>query len=235
MDEELQLRALALAMQYPGVLDGSLEDSWDQIWLRLGEELGWQAIGRLDAGALRDEIGWAIESERVRRAGLFDVRIEQLSNAGWEDVAARCRLLPGEVFDLARWLGPLLTQDARERLEQEQKDWERHPASCREAQVWERHPASRIDVFWDFDERWIQDAPRSAERLEAALTALGAPDTCRDVSLAFEPGSRLPLRLAVEMALEDPGGQDLIFLCLPGRLGYVGTHERGFSIVHRPS
>jgi hypothetical protein len=235
--EDLQRRAVALAMQYPGVLDGSLEDSWDELWLRLGEELGWEAIGRLDAGVLRDEVGWAVESERLRRAGVFDVRFEQLNTAAaWEDFAARCRLPPGEVFGLPHWLGPLLTEDARERLERRQKDWEGHSASYRERGVREREPGFHVNVFCDFDRRWIQDVSAlSVDELEAALLALGAPEICRDVHLGFGPGARVPLRLAVEIVLADEGGQDLIFVCLPGRLGYVGTHERGFCIVHRPS
>jgi hypothetical protein len=50
----------------------------------------------------------------------------------------------------------------------------------------------------------------------------------------FDPGSRLPLRLALEIALENAGAYDLILFCLPGRLGYFQTHEEEYCVVHRP-
>jgi hypothetical protein len=42
------------------------------------------------------------------------------------------------------------------------------------------------------------------------------------------------VRLALEIALEASESSDLILLCLPGRLGYIQTHEESYWVVHRP-
>jgi len=218
LDEELQGRAVAIALQYPGVLDGGLEDSWHELWLRLGQELGWQDLDQIDADVLRDEIGMAVESERLRLAGWSPEQLKEHSRA----LVAWNRLRPGETFDVSGWVGPLLSRRPRQRLE--------------------KHPASKVS-WRGWDLRWIQpEDPPSAEELEATLTALGAPPICRAVRLPtllidlrwFDPGSRLPLRLALEIAFEVSGSLDLILLCLPGCLGYYQTHDGWCSVVHRP-
>jgi hypothetical protein len=94
-----------------------------------------------------------------------------------------------------------------------------------------------------FDRRWIRDAPATGDALEAAMVAFGAPATCRVVRLfapgesdaAFEPGSRVPLRAALEIASGLREQADQILVCLPGRLGYVATHEQWDFIAYRPS
>jgi hypothetical protein len=152
-----------------------------------------------------------------------------------EVLSAGAGLAPGEVFDASRWVGPLLEEGARERLKNVQKQWR---------ELGGRYPAWSVSV-WDLDSRWFQPlggwgARPSAEEVEATLTALGAPAICRTVCLPtpsvgmFDPGSRLPLGLALELAVEEIGSMDLILLCLPGRLGYAVTHEDGSWVVHRP-
>ncbi len=241
LDEELQRRAVAIAMQYPGALDGSLEDSWDQIWLRLGEELGWPTLAKIDAEALRNGIRVAVEMEHVREAVGVDqnLRFSDLDEQTRERIqalVARTRLASGEVFDGSRWVGPLLKEGARERLKNVQKEWQRQQAGG-------LHPAFSVSV-WDFDDRWIQPmgvwgSPPSLERVEGTLIALRAPATCRAVRLPtpsgrnwFDPGSRLPLRLALEIALSMGDSRDQILLCLPGRLGY--PRPRGRKLCRTP-
>jgi hypothetical protein len=51
----------------------------------------------------------------------------------------------------------------------------------------------------------------------------------------FQEGSKLPLRQALEIAVELNDGQDQILLCLPGRLAYIQTHHYDRAIVYRPS
>jgi hypothetical protein len=226
-------------MQHPVVIGGSLEDSWDELWLSLGEELGWKAMAKIDMDALRTGIRVAVEIERRAEAGpTGPIRSDRKTRKEtWkraEVLIAGAGLAPGEVFDVSHWVGPLLEEGARERLKSVQKQWR---------QLGGRHPAWSVSVF-DLDDRWIQPvgewgARPSAEQVEARLTALGAPAICRAVCLPtpsvgmFEPGSRLPLSLAVELAVEWIGGMDLILLCLPGRLGYAVTHEEGSWVVHR--
>ena len=170
------------------------------------------------------------------RHGRASYRNTRRAERDWTraEVIAGAGLTPGEVFDVSHWVGPLLTEGARERLKNVQKEWRQSGG---------RHPAWSVSV-WDLDNRWIEPlgwgARPSAEQVEATLTALGAPAICRAVCLPtpsvgrFEPGSRLPLSLAVELAVENFGGRDLILLCLPGRLGYAVTHEEGSWILHRP-
>jgi hypothetical protein len=243
MDEELRQRAIALAMQYPGVLDENLEDSWDQIWLYLGEELGWPTLAKIDAEALRNGIRVVVDMEHLREAAGVDenLRFSDLDEETRERIqalVAQTRLAPGEVFDVSRWVGPLLKEGARERLKKAQEDWRRQQIG--------HHPAFSVSV-WDFDHRWIQPVgdwfslPHSLERVEGRLIALRAPATCRAVSLPipsgrdwFDPGSTLPLRLALKIAVDMGDSRDLIILCLPGRLGYFQTHEGGSCVVHRP-
>jgi hypothetical protein len=236
LDEDLQRRALGIAMQHPVVIGGSLEDSWDELWLSLGEALGWKALAKVDIDALRTGIRVAVEIERRREAG-WDSEIDEETRKRSQALVAWAGLVPGEVFDVSRWVGPLLEEGARERLKNVQKEW-------RGQQTGGRHPAFSVSV-WDFDDRWIQPlgdwgARPSAEQVEGTLTALGAPAICRAVCLPtpsvglFDPGSRLPLRLALEIAVEEIGAMDLILLCLPGRLGYAVTHEDSSFIAHRP-
>jgi hypothetical protein len=244
VDEEIQSRALGIAMQHPVVIGGRLEDSWDELWLSLGEELGWKALGKVDIDALRNGIRVAVEMERLREAGRLSESEHQDALERAQALVARARLAPGEVFDVSHWVGPLLTEGARERLKNVQKEW------CQ--QTGGRHPAYCVSV-WDFDDRWIQTVGDwyfwpSAEQVEGTLTELGAPATCRalwlptpsgDLSygfygVAFDPGSRLPLRLALEIAVDKGDSMDLMLLCLPGRLGYIQTHEANRWVVHRP-
>jgi hypothetical protein len=233
LDEELQRRAIAIAIGQPGALEGSLDDTWDQLWLGLGEELGWSSVAMLDAVALREELAWAVESERLRRAGWSEERIEgRESQQRLEELVAQSRLPPGEAFDVSHWVGPLLNETAREHLERVQHDWGRQ-------QTGGRHPADYVSVF-EFDTRWMHDTPASPDKIEAELVALGATATCRVVRLHsgdadFEPGSRVPLRPALDIAFGMVDRADLILVCLAGRLGYVTTHERWHSIVYRPS
>jgi hypothetical protein len=219
-----------------------LEDSWDELWLSLGEELGWEALAKVDIDALRTGIRIAVEIERRAEAGSdrgsgTDRKTRKETWKRAQVLIAGAGLAPGEVFDVSHWVGPLLTEGARERLKNVQKEWRRQHSGG-------RHPAWYVSV-WDLDNRWIQPlgdwgARPSAEQVEARLTALGAPAICRAVCLPtpsvgmFEPGSRLPLRLPLEIAVEQIGGMDLILVCLPGRLGYAVTHEEGSWVVHRP-
>jgi hypothetical protein len=187
--------------------------------------------------ALRTGIRVAVEIERRReaesdRASETDRETRKETWKRAEVLIAGAGPAPGEVFDVSRWVGPLLTEGARERLKNVQKQWRQSGG---------RHPALSVSV-WDFDNRWIQPVWGwgAAEQVEARLTALGAPAICRAVCLPtpsvgmFEPGSRLPLSLALEIAVEEIGGMDLILLSLPGRLGYAVTHEEGSWVVHRP-
>ena len=68
MDDELQRRALEIAMQHPVVIGGSLEDSWFELGLSLGWELGSKPLAEVDIDALRTGIRVAVEIERRREA-----------------------------------------------------------------------------------------------------------------------------------------------------------------------
>jgi hypothetical protein len=241
MDDELQRRALESAMRFPGVIAGDLGECWDELWLALGEELGWQATAKVDAAVLRAQIERALRSERLRREGWPTERIEadealDRSRA----LVAATRLPPGEEFDVFQWVGPLLNEVKSEALRVVQRDW-RHGHL-------KRHPADYVSV-WEFQPRYERDnCGHSAKTVASMLTELGAPATCRALRLfaevrddrlehpddMFDPGAKLPLLQALEIAIDHNWEQDEILLCLPGRLAYVQTHERGQSIVHRP-
>ena len=226
--EEINTRALAIALEQPGVLTGGL--GWDALWLRLGEELGWENVGLIDHELLQQEIEFAVEMDRVRRAGWRTQEIdEHETRLRLQAVVQRGLREPAERFDVLAWVEPLIAEEHRELLRQRAKDWQRHPELL-------RGDVSDYVSVWAFDPRHYVEPGEP----EATLRALGAPTICRALRL-FEPlgegdvpaGTKLPLREALEI-LTLHGDQDQILLCLPGVLAYVTTHEQGRTIVHRP-
>jgi hypothetical protein len=224
VNEELQRRALAVALRHAVVVDGDFEEGWDELWLHLGEELGWDTVGKIDGGVLREQIRIAVESERFRQAGWSLEKIEaHQAHQRLQALVVQSRLEPGEVFNIVDWVGPLL----------------RLKRTIKGTGFW-----SNVTV-WDFDERywqWVQPASAQPEQIESMLTALGAPPTCRALQLRapdgddwFQEGSKLPLRQALEIAVDLNDCQDQILLCLPGRLAYIQTHHCDRAIVYRPS
>src|SRR6478752_4314853 len=114
-------------MQHPVVIGRSLEDSWFELGLSLGEELGSKALAEVDIDALRTGIRLAVEIERQREAG-WHSEIDKETRKRSQALIAGAGLASGEVFDVSHWVGPLLEEGARERLKNAQKDWPREQA-----------------------------------------------------------------------------------------------------------
>jgi hypothetical protein len=225
-------------MQHPAVTEGDLDACWDGLWLYLAEQMGWQSVARVDDGLLREQIRIAVESDRLRGEGWSREEIEKHeTRMRLQALVAQSRSKPGEEFDVSGWAGPLLASKHRDLLRSRQKDWQGLHSPRHE-------PAEYVSV-WNFDPNYVRPVHPSAaspEQIESMLSALGAPATCRALRL-FEPlgddwvhpGSELPLRQALEIAIDLNDGQDQILLCLPGRLAYSQTHNHDRMIVYRPT
>ena len=226
MNEELQQRALEIAMRDRGVLrGGDLEPCREDLWLRLYEGLGWAEAAMVDMDLLVAQLKKTVEAEKLRAAGWSEARIETwLGARDLRELIEAGRPSPGESFDRKRWLGPLAGAISA---------YLDGPSS---------HPfVLRVDPA---------DGPAE---IEARLVALGATENCiverletlllglSDYGIPddVDEGTRLPLRAALEIA--DETEWEAVLVCTPRRLAYVQHHEVGSrrdlcrALVYRPA
>jgi hypothetical protein len=152
----------------------------------------------------------------------------------------------GTDFNIAHWVGPLISDGARRELRLKLRDYRRLMEHGQLVDL-EIFPLGHMVVSNAFDPRFEEHIhPNDAHRdyVHAALTKRGAPKSCRILQLSvefddgseFEYGEILPLRRVIELALGPGDGLSLVLLCLPGRLAYWQDGEyNDRAIVHRPS
>jgi hypothetical protein len=127
-------------------------------------------------------------------------------------------------FNIVQWIGPLLTRENRRRLNRSFP----FPAG--------RGKTKKFGLSTAFDPRFEQVVPSqnvSPDAIHKALARLGAPGTCRVISPSYKYGETVPLHQALESALNEEWDQDVVVLCLPGRLLFWHDQYLQHVIVHR--
>jgi hypothetical protein len=220
MDEELQIRALDIAMGHPEVVGGDPEESWEKLWLVLGEELGWERVAKLDAAALRQQLGIAVQAERLRQKGLPDWMAEEKAR---RSAAKTPNELEHEIGVL-RFLKP----PERSRL---QTEFDKNGPDALRAGL------LRLD-FWhgtDFDphHRSQVPEPHTGDHITGLLRKSGAPMSCYMLvhSDREEFSRTLDLREAIDYASD--GTVSALLSCLPGELAYFDGDWGDRGILHR--
>jgi hypothetical protein len=142
-------------------------------------------------------------------------------------------------FDIVEWIGLLLTQDNRRRL----KSMVKARAEMKEPFYFPSGSGktAKFGLSTAFDPRFQQVFPWKTDRsiepsldaIHKALARRGAPRTCRVISPGYEYGETVPLDQALESALDDNWDQNVVVMCLPGRLLYWHDQYSQHAIVYR--
>ena len=148
---------------------------------------------------------------------------------------------PNDDFDIAGWVGPLIPERARRELKSKQRERRKLRAQGIRTHF-EIFPLGSDHVSDAFDRRfehWPNPADQNPERLLSTLKKLGARANCRVLPLdaypdpSYDYGAILPLAQALAWALGE--GDNIILLCVPGRLAYWQNDHNARVIVHRPN
>jgi hypothetical protein len=188
--------------------------------------------------AAEDELWNVLERESLDDAWAAVQEMEESETARRQD-----NKLAGEgeesegPFDVVGWVGPLVSKADRRRLEPRAKRWRKEVKRLRKLTdsgpfpLRERAVSSSFRSRFDHDVLYFQDA--DPETMQSRLVELGAQATCRVIGGGYDYGAKVPLREALEIATGPWAGQDLILLCVPGRLAYWQDHHDQRVIVFR--
>lgn len=142
-----------------------------------------------------------------------------------------------EIFDIVRWIGPLMRPELRKRMKGELNALRAKDATAPypfpDGIHKGRQSFGLSTVFLSELERRIHPNDAYAARVHGMLVDLKAPAECYVIAPDYRYYAKESLLPMLEYALGEQDGQEVVLMCLPGRLLYYQDQYWNRMIVAR--